>query len=146
VGGDLEPDDFNLIITPVNPAGDPIPLTSGEAIVLPPGDYIVSETESDDYVAGNWGGDCDEDGAITLTVGGEGQNGIGQFVCTITNVVVEDRGGTTTDTTLVLGADLPMTGSGPQMLALMIGGFGMVLLGYGLVLLAKEQRARVAAF
>lgn len=48
------------------------------ATILDPGVYVVSETNIDGYTASAWGGDCDEDGNITLLDGDI-------KVCTIAN-------------------------------------------------------------
>lgn len=50
----------------------------GTAVTLAPGNYSASESSVAGYVAGNWGGDCDSAGNITLAAG---QNA----VCTIQN-------------------------------------------------------------
>ncbi len=55
-----------------------------------------------------------------------------------TATTTTDPGGTTT-TTLVLGPDLPNTGAG-NLFPIWLGGFGLMLLGAGLVLLSPRNR------
>ena len=70
VGGPLGVDDFPLFINDT-------PVTSGVAVELPAGPYVVSETSSPDYSVAI-GGDCDSGGNVTLGIGE-------QLTCTLTN-------------------------------------------------------------
>jgi len=70
VGGPLGVDDFPLFINDT-------PVTSGVAVELPAGPYVVSETSSPNYSV-VIGGDCDSGGNVTLGIGE-------QLTCTLTN-------------------------------------------------------------
>ena len=70
-GGTKQVSDFHLYING-NTA------TSGTAVNLTPGAYSATEQNFSDYTAGNWGGDCSNDGHVTLASGDH-------KICTITN-------------------------------------------------------------
>ena len=102
-----------------------------------------SETNLPGYVTGGWSGACDPDGSITLRpVTPTFQD---DLTCFIANISVTTTSTpqvrSTTTTTLVLGADLPNTGGG-QLLAILFSGFGLTLLGAGLVLLTRHRQPR----
>ena len=61
-GGGLGASDFPLFIS-----GNAT--TSGTAVTLSAGGYVASETTQTGYAAGNWTGDCDADGNVSLSVG-----------------------------------------------------------------------------
>jgi hypothetical protein len=166
-GGTAEPDDFGITLT--GPGGA-IAVQWGVTLTnLAPGVYDVAETNNQPfYDTGIWGGDCtntgDGTGTVTLSVGGS-TDGDSDFECTITNtdprtsttttsttttttlptttpfVDTTTTTADTTTTTLVLGAELPFTGPG-DLVAWLVGGFGLVLLGAGLILLAPRQDPR----
>jgi len=169
VGGNALPDDFNLAVL-TDPGGVVTAVLSGVKNDLAAGDYIATETNLPGYAPGVWGGDCDPDGSVSLAaIPPEFPLEIDDLTCTITNIATTttttsggttttgperrqtttttDPGTTTTDpgatTTLVLGADLPDTGAG-NLLAALIGGLGLILLGAGLVLLAPRRQPRWA--
>ncbi len=68
----------------------------------------------------------------TTTTGGTTKTGAG------TTTTQQLR---TTTTTLVLGANLPNTGGG-QLIPILLSGFGLMLLGAGLILLAPRRYPR----
>jgi cysteine-rich repeat protein len=70
-GGTLGVGDFPLFINGV-------PTSSGVPVELTAGDYLASETNQQGYAAGDWGGDCDAAGNVSLAAGEEA-------TCTITN-------------------------------------------------------------
>jgi len=158
VDGVGDPDSFNLTVGAQG-------VLSGVQNAFPPSTYVVGETNLAGYDAGLWDGDCDPTtGQVSLeVVDAQSQPGSWIYECGITNVsttttttttttpgtptttvfattTTTDPGDTTT-TTLVLGAQLPNTGPG-DLLAWLIGGFGLVLLGAGLILLAPRQDPR----
>lgn len=155
VGGDAEPDDFDLAVTAVV-GGAITSVLSGERTDFEAGDYVASEANLVGYAAGEWGGDCAADGSVTLRpVTAEVQD---DLVCTITNVattttttissttvtdgtVPTTEGGTTTTTTTPGDLELPRTGGGGY-LPMLLGGLGLALLGAGLVLLAPRRQPR----
>ena len=61
-GGTLGVSDFPLFIS-----GNPT--TSGVAATLSAGDYVASETTQPGYAAGDWTGDCNAAGNVSLSVG-----------------------------------------------------------------------------
>ena len=74
--GELVASDFPLFVNGVS-------VTNGVATTtLAPGTYTVSETGDAGYVAGDWGGDCDADGTVTLDLDDP-------KTCTVTNDDVE---------------------------------------------------------
>src|SRR3989344_660271 len=100
-GGELEVADFTLYI-------DASIVTSGNSNVLEAGSYVVSEGPVSGY-EGTIGGDCDENGNVTLDVGDT-------KVCTITNddvapsltlvkQVVNDNGGDADEVDWALSAN-----------------------------------------
>lgn len=72
-GGTALPDDFNLTINTI-PITSPIHAISGVPVVLPAGEYVVTETNLDGYISGVWGGHCTQlhtfrdDGTVAGTV------------------------------------------------------------------------------
>jgi len=76
-GGTLGVSDFPLFI-------DATPATSGQAVSLNAGSYVASETQQYGYSAGDWGGDCDASGNVSLSVG---EN----KTCTITNSDIQPK-------------------------------------------------------
>ncbi|OGY18605.1 MAG: hypothetical protein A2900_02890 [Candidatus Chisholmbacteria bacterium RIFCSPLOWO2_01_FULL_50_28] len=76
-GGNASADDFQASI-------DASPIPWGIPQTLNVGSYTASESELSGYTAGSWGGDCNEDGSVTLA---EGEN----KTCTIEN---DDQPGT----------------------------------------------------
>ena len=76
VGGDLKATDFPVFI-------DGEKKVWGVTYTLESDSYVASETQQADYTTVGWGGDCDENGNVTL---GEGED----FTCTITNTFVEE--------------------------------------------------------
>ncbi len=160
IGGNASPDDFNLAVL-TDPGGVVTAVLSGVKNDFAPGDYIATETNLPGYAPGSWTGDCDPDGSVTLAaIPPEFPLVIDDLTCTITNIATTttttgggttstqqlrtttttDPGGTTT-TTLVLGANLPNTGGG-QLIPILLGGFGLMLLGAGLILLAPRRQPR----
>jgi len=61
-GGTLTPADFDLFI-------DGVPADSGVVYDVAPGDYVASETPIPGYTPGDWGGDCDAAGNVTVGAG-----------------------------------------------------------------------------
>jgi len=76
-GGTLGVSDFPLFI-------DATPATSGQAVSLNAGSYVASETQQYGYSAGDWGGDCDASGNVSLSVGDN-------KTCTITNSDIQPK-------------------------------------------------------
>jgi LPXTG-motif cell wall-anchored protein len=77
----------------------------------------------------------------TTTTGGTTTTGAGTTTTQqLRTTTTTDPGGTTT-TTLVLGANLPNTGGG-QLIPILLSGFGLMLLGAGLILLAPRRYPR----
>ena len=74
VGGTLGVGDFPLFV-------DQTQVTSGQANNFLADDYVVSETSQPNYSAGEWGGDCDAEGNITIEAGNS-------YSCSITNTYV----------------------------------------------------------
>jgi hypothetical protein len=83
-----------------HPYIDGRPVSWGMPVPLAAGTHTVSETEVLGYSASYWGGDCAEDGALVVDLGGV-------YTCTVTNddirptvtlskTVVNDNGGTLT--------------------------------------------------
>jgi hypothetical protein len=70
-GGTAEADDFQAHI-------DGLPVAWNTPIDVEPGSRTVSETVVSGYAAGDWGGDCDANGNVTLEPGDN-------KTCTITN-------------------------------------------------------------
>lgn len=70
-GGEAEANDFLLTV-------DGNAVSDEEAYAVNPGEHTVSETNLDGYSAGVWGGDCDENGDVTVAQGETA-------TCTITN-------------------------------------------------------------
>ncbi len=114
-----------------------------------PGDYTATEGTVPRYVPGVWSGACESDGSVTLRpVTPENQDNLTCFITNIaTSTTQQLRTTTTTDpgetttTTLVLRANLPNTGGG-QLLPILLAGFGLALLGAGLILLAPRRHPR----
>jgi C1A family cysteine protease len=92
-GGSLSEGSFHPYI-------DGLPVSWAVPVPLAAGTHTVSETEVLGYSASYWGGDCAEDGALVVDLGGV-------YTCTVTNdditptvtlskTVVNDNGGTLT--------------------------------------------------
>ena len=77
VGGGADPDDFDLQVGTID-------VSSGDSNEFDAGDYLVSETLLDGYTAGDWGGDCDAAGNVSLALGDD-------KTCTITNTGVPPK-------------------------------------------------------
>jgi C1A family cysteine protease len=84
-GGTLSEDDFE-------PHLDGTPVSWDTSLSLSAGSHTVSETQVFGYSATSWGGDCTDDGSLTVVVGGV-------YTCTITN---DDIGPTVTLTKTVI--------------------------------------------
>jgi hypothetical protein len=100
-GGLLNVGDFSLYV-------DSTQVISGVPNLFDAGAHLVSEVNQPGYTAGAWGGNCDAQGNITLSIGG-------QYTCTITNsdnapsltlnkVVVNNNGGNATESNWTLNA------------------------------------------
>ena len=73
--GENEADDFNLNVT----QGDKKTyVKSGVSTILNAGNYTAGEEQLEGYSASDWSGDCDDNGFIMITLGGN-------FTCYITN-------------------------------------------------------------
>jgi uncharacterized repeat protein (TIGR01451 family) len=70
-GGTKTANDFNLKV-------DSVSVLSGVAVKTTVGTHTVTETNLEHYTAGVWGGDCNENGQVTLAYGDN-------KTCTITN-------------------------------------------------------------
>jgi hypothetical protein len=77
VGGDSSVADFTLTVTPEGDSG--VVVDSGVATEFGLGLHTVSETNLPGYEAGDWGGDCSDDGVVNLSRPGA------SYECTITN-------------------------------------------------------------
>ncbi|MDO8266192.1 MAG: hypothetical protein Q7T41_04605 [Candidatus Saccharibacteria bacterium] len=73
--GENEADDFNLNVMQDDKKTY---VKSGVSIILNAGNYKAGEEQLEGYNASDWSGDCDDDGAIMITLGGD-------FTCYITN-------------------------------------------------------------
>jgi hypothetical protein len=78
VGGSLTVADFPLYV-------DALQVTSGVKNIFAVGSYLASEDEQPGYMAGDWTGDCDAVGNVTLAYGDD-------KTCTITNTVMVNEG------------------------------------------------------
>jgi hypothetical protein len=90
-GGTLQIADFPLFVGTTG-------VTSGVATGFDAGTYTASETQQYGYAASAWGGDCAEDGTVTLGIGDNKTctltNDDIQPKLTVTKVVMNDNGGT----------------------------------------------------
>lgn len=73
--GENEADDFNLNVTQDDKKTY---VKSGVSIILNAGSYTAGEEQLEGYSASDWSGDCDDNGFIMITLGGD-------FTCYITN-------------------------------------------------------------
>ncbi|MBT8054868.1 MAG: hypothetical protein KJN69_13330 [Gammaproteobacteria bacterium] len=89
-----DPNQFGLAI-------DGIPVLNGAANEVSAGVHVVSETGLPGYEAGDWGGDCNPDGSISLSAGQVAScsitNSDSPATLTVIKNIINDNGGTITD-------------------------------------------------
>ncbi len=84
-GGTATVSDFRFTVTNASTSIATI-VGHGDTVTLDEGDYIITESGPDGYIAGDWKGDCEVDGTISLKSGSD-------YICKITNNDEEKKGG-----------------------------------------------------
>ncbi|MCA9346569.1 VWA domain-containing protein [Candidatus Saccharibacteria bacterium] len=110
-GGTAKPDDFNLTVDG-NAVEDEV------AYAVNPGTHTAGETNLPGYTAGTWGGDCDENGDVTVALGETKTctitNTAKQAYITVVKEVTNDNSGTAEPDDFLLTLDGNSLKSGEQ--------------------------------